>query len=86
MSNCVACGKKRPIFEVAPFRVVEGALLCPDCAKTKEAESPAIQARAAKAAGSSPFLVAGPIPMGILANDNRFKHGSLRTRPALFVL
>ena len=86
MATCGACGKKRPIVEVVAWREVEGALLCPECADQKEKESPAEQARAAKAAGASLFQVSLPLSrtvghtvamLGAYASTKDTRHGSI---------
>jgi|CXWL01.1.fsa_nt_gi hypothetical protein len=86
MANCAACGKKRPMLEVVPWREVEGALLCPDCVKSKENEPPADQARAAKAAGVRLFQLALPLSqttghavamVGTYASTTTARHASI---------
>lgn len=74
------------MIEVAPWREVEDALLCPDCAKKKENEPPAAQARAAKLAGARLFQLSLPLSqttgrtvtmMGTYASTTTTRHASI---------
>lgn len=86
MANCGGCERKRPFVEAVPWREVEGILLCPECAEKQENESPAEQARAAKAAGARLFQVSLPLSrtvghtvamIGAYASTKDTRHGSI---------